>query len=53
MVCVLGGAGGGVTIAEQSPLNWGHPDEISGNMAAMAIHGSLDCNNGNIYNTAV
>lgn len=39
---------GVVTVAEQSPLNWGHPDEISGNMEAMAIHGSPDCHNGNI-----
>lgn len=52
MVCVLGGGGGGVTVAEQSPLNWGHPDEISCNMEAGAVYGSLD-GNGNRYNTAV
>lgn len=35
---------GGVTVAEPSPLNWGHPDEISGNVEI--VHGHSGCNMG-------
>lgn len=41
MVCAWAG-GGGLTVAQPSPLNWGHPDEISGNIET--IFGHPGCN---------